>query len=132
MDEKGYFWVQVECRIGRYRDQVQAILDTGFSGLLCLPAHMLDWLRINAGEPEGEWLVELGDGSRVQSPFYIGSVKVAVVGQEALGHIYLLGNEPLVGLKALQGLSVVMTPEPKIFSLTQSLTLKAFLETLDP
>lgn len=132
VDERGHFRVQVEYRIGRYQEQVWAILDTGFSGTLCLPMYMLDTLRAIVGEPEGTSRMELTDGSMPQSPYYIGSVKVVPVGQETLGHIYLLGNEPIVGLKALQGLVIAMTPEPKIFSLTQSPTFEALLKTLDP
>lgn len=132
MDEKGYFRVQVEYRIGRYQEQVWAILDTGFSGALCLPINMLDTLRAKVGEPDGEKLVELADGSSVQVPFYIGFVKAAIVGRETLSHICLLGDEPIVGLKALQGLAIVVTPEPKILPLKQSLTLEALLKTFDP
>lgn len=132
MDERGHFWVQVEYRIGRYQERIWAILDTGFSGVLCLPMYMLDRLRAIVGEPEGTSRMELADGSVPQSPYYIGFVKVVAVGQETLGHIYLLGNQPIVGLKALQGLAIAVTPEPKIFSLTHSPTLEALLKTLDP
>lgn len=129
--EKG-LWVQVEYQIGRYRGQEWAAIDTDFSDGLCLPSSMLPKLREQVGEHDGTGLVELANGSKVKAPYYIGCVKVSKVGQEMPCHIYLLGNEPLVGLKALQGLAIVVAPEPKILPLTQSIAFGDFLKVLDP
>ena len=131
-DKEGYLLVQVEYRLGCYQKQDWAVLDTGFSGIFCLPSNMLNMLRAKVGGPDGEELVELANSSRVGVPYYIGSVKVAGADQETFGHIYLLGDKPIVGLKALQGLIIMVTAEPKIFPLMQLLTLEMLLKTLDP
>jgi len=98
----------VEFRIGSYRDQTCALVDTGFTGGLALPESMLSVLQGKVGPPDGEVVLELANGQKIFSPFYIGSVKLAKIGHEVLCHIYLLGNESLVGLKALQGLAIII------------------------
>jgi hypothetical protein len=67
------FLVKVEWRVGRYKEQLWAELDTGFSGELVLPATRLDELISRLGYPDGFSWVELADSSQMQAPYYIGS-----------------------------------------------------------
>lgn len=131
MEKRGLL-VQVGFRIGSYQSQELAIIDTGFSGGLVLPADRLFELRQKIGPPDGEELVELANGQLLRVPYYNGSVNLAGIGREILCHIYLLGNELLVGLKILQGLVIIIAPEPKVLSLSQSITFGDFVRSLDP
>jgi predicted aspartyl protease len=101
------FLVKVEWQVGRYKEQLWAELDTGFSGGLVLPATRLGELISRLGYPDGENQVELANGSPIRVPYYIGSVSPIGSGQHIPCHIYLVGHKALVGLKVLESLNIV-------------------------
>jgi hypothetical protein len=80
------FLVKVEWQVERYKEQLWAELDTGFSGGLVLPATRLGELISRLGYPDGENRVELANGSQMQAPYYIGSVSPIDSGQHIFCH----------------------------------------------
>jgi hypothetical protein len=80
------FLVKVEWQVGRYKEQLWAELDTGFSGGLVLPATRLGELISCLGYPDGFNRVELANGSQMQAPYYIGSVSPIDSGQHIFCH----------------------------------------------
>ncbi len=101
------FLVKVEWQVGRYKEQLWAQLDTGFSGALVLPITRLGELVSRLGNPNGFSWVELADGSQIRAPYYIGSVSVIGLGCHSPCHICLIGNKELVGLELLESLNIV-------------------------
>ena len=101
------FLVKVEWQVGRYKEQLWAELDTGFSGELVLPATRLGELISCLGNPDGFSWVELADSSQMQAPYYIGSISPIGSGRHIPCHIYLVGHKAIVGLKILESLNIV-------------------------
>jgi hypothetical protein len=105
--------VKVEWQVGRYKEQLWAELDTGFSGGLVLPATRLGELISRLGNPDGFSWVELADSSQMQAPYYIGSVSPIDSGQHIFCHkswaqgvvtfIRRQGNAPLTFCVKIKG-----------------------------
>ncbi len=101
------FLIKVEWQVGRYKEQLWAQLDTGFSGALVLPITRLGELTSRLGIHDGEKWFEMTDGSHVRAPYYIGSVSIIGLGCHSPCHICLMGNKELVGLELLESLNIV-------------------------
>ena len=68
-----YLPIRVEIR-GR-SDESYALIDTGYTGSLVIPAN---WLEYGVGLPDGRSRLQLGDNSIVPSaPAYLGTLEIA-------------------------------------------------------
>jgi clan AA aspartic protease len=92
---------------GRRQRQIEAVLDTGYTGSLTLPAAVVSALDLPF---RGRGSVLLGDGS--ESEFDIHEAIVAWAGKRRLVAIDVAETDPLLGIGLLLGkeLTVQVTP----------------------
>ena len=81
----------------------QAVLDTGFTGAVALPAP--DVQRLGLANPRIE-TVRFANGESDNCEVYFASVLWD--GEELAARVYAIGNEPLVGMHLLDGARVTM------------------------
>ncbi len=73
-------------------EEVTALLDTGFDGYVVVPPGLIT----NGKPPDSHIRWTLADGSSVQAPSYLGTVRIGdFAAIEAV--ITVLGDEPIVG-----------------------------------
>ena len=88
----------------RDKAAVDALLDTGFSGFLCLPTEKAVELGLML---KGRDIVEYADGTRKDEIYFEG--KVAFAGKTIVSEIYLTNSdEPLLGIKLLEGCQLLL------------------------
>lgn len=86
-------FIPVLIRVRDRTEELEALLDTGFSGHIVDPTGFLK----NGHRSDGSTIWSLADGSRVRAPYYLGSVSIGPFGPiDAL--ITELGDEPILGL----------------------------------
>ena len=81
----------------------QAVLDSGFTGAVALPAP--DVQRLGLANPRLE-SVRFGNGESDNCEVY--RARVLWDGEERTARVYAIGNEPLVGMALLRGSRVTM------------------------
>jgi predicted aspartyl protease len=87
-----YLSIRVTIR-GHSSDEQLALIDTGFSGYLAMPATFFNG---DLGLPDTRFEWELADGSTIDAPVYFGSVEI--IGLPAVrAAITVLGNEYILG-----------------------------------
>jgi len=86
------------------RQGIEAVIDTGFTGFLTLPAHMITALKLPL---VGERQATLADGSQIVLDMYLAWV-LWHEGQEREVLILQAEGGPLVGMELLYGNQVVM------------------------
>jgi clan AA aspartic protease len=79
------------------RLDVEFVVDTGFTGALAMPPHLL--ARVGA-TLEGIRLVQLADGSPLRVPFW--TVQVEWYGELRVVRATALDDEPLIGIGLLR------------------------------
>ncbi len=84
----------------------QAVLDTGFTGTVALPAP--DVQRLGLSSPQTEH-VRFANGESSNCDVYLANVLWN--GEEQVAQVYAIGNEPLVGMHLLDGSRVTMDVE---------------------
>ena len=73
----------------------EALMDTGYDGSLTLPAAIL-----GNRTPVDDWQIELADGSRIDVPFFYGTVEI--VGLAHVGVVLsVMGNEAILGRRVM-------------------------------
>jgi len=88
-----YPFLSVHVELRAHRGELLALLDTGFTGDLTVPAGFPDG---GLGSPDGYAPCELADGSIVHVPYYLGTVEiVGLPPSHAL--VLLLGTQYLLG-----------------------------------
>ena len=81
-----------------HTQKVEAIIDTGFTGVLTLPGNLIDRL----GLPRiGELPITLGDGNETDVGLYLGIVSWH--GEERIVQVLRTDGKPLVGMSLLYG-----------------------------
>ncbi len=81
----------------------QAILDTGFTGTVALPASDVQRLGLTNPRPE---MVRFANGESGNCDVYLADV--IWDGEERTTRVYAIGNEPLVGMYLLDGARVTI------------------------
>ena len=84
----------------------QAVLDTGFTGAVALPAP--DVQRLGLSSPQTEQ-VRFANGESDASDVYCANVLWD--GEEQVARVHAIGNDPLVGMALLDGSRVTMDVE---------------------
>ena len=73
----------------------EALLDTGYDGSLTLPASV-----VGGRPPIDDWQIELADGSRIDVPFYYGTIEI--IGLANVGVVIsVMGSEAIVGRRVM-------------------------------
>ena len=85
-----YLPIQVE--VAGQSLTVEALLDTGFDGDLVLPRSLLG----SSAPPDGRMDAVLADGSSVETPVYVGQVRLGTARMTNIA-VMALGEEPIVG-----------------------------------
>ncbi|MGI8980930.1 MAG: hypothetical protein ACR2FY_17015 [Pirellulaceae bacterium] len=92
---------------GGAEQPVEAVLDTGFTGELTLPASLIEGLGL---EFDGSRYAVLGDGSEILLDNYLGQImwhgrprRIAILESE---------GGPLVGMELLEGSDVALRVQP--------------------
>jgi clan AA aspartic protease len=95
--------------IGRYgvRAEVQATVDTGFTGSMCLP---LDVVRSLSAPFVGRGVAVLADGSTVETSYH--RAHVLWHGRERAVQVLVTEGGPLVGMTLLRGSVLTVTVSP--------------------
>ena len=81
----------------------QAVLDTGFTGTVALPAPDVQRLGLSSHQTEH---VRFANGESSNCDVYLANVLWN--GEEQVAQVYAIGNEPLVGMHLLDGSRVTM------------------------
>ena len=81
----------------------QAVLDTGFTGTVALPASDIQRLGLSSPQPER---VTFANGESGDCDVYLAGVLWD--GEERTAQIYAIGEDPLVGMALLRGARVTM------------------------
>jgi len=104
-----YVPVTVEIPELAVRLSVDALVDTGFTGEVVLPAG-----SVTAPASVLERLtLELADGSRITAPTYIGLVRIGDRSVDPV-RVYMLGDEPIIGLGVATQFRVVIDHDQSI------------------
>lgn len=84
-------------------EELEALLDTGFTGHLIVPAGFL-----HDGHPaDGSTILALADGRRIRAPSYHGTIQIGQAPPiEAL--ITELGDEPIVGRRVAGQFRIIL------------------------
>ena len=95
--------------IGRFgsRAEIQAAVDTGFTGSLCLP---LDIVRSLSVPFVGRGVAVLADGSTVETNYH--RARVLWHGRERAVQVLVTEGGPLVGMTLLHGSVLTVTVSP--------------------
>ncbi len=94
-----------------FSETTQATLDTGFTGSIALPLHMVDRLGL---EYVRDRAVTLADGSQRDTAIYRGSVMIGGDWQDV--EVHCSGHTALVGMRLMYGANISFdaVPEGKI------------------
>ena len=84
---------------GRRQSRIEAVLDTGFTGHLCLAARLQRRMLLRR---RGDVEMDLADGHRVKQPAYVGEVSFAGGRQTVLVTLTRLADS-LLGTSLLAG-----------------------------
>jgi predicted aspartyl protease len=81
-----------------------ALLDTGFTGSLAIPA---TW-RNRLGRPDGWGRWRLADGSIIHAPVYLGSVEIIGLPEVRAATIVVVGDEYILGRRILDRYEITL------------------------
>ena len=93
--------IEIESGAVEVRMEVEALLDSGFTGAVSVPLRVVEQLKL---EWSGEHSVILGDASEVGVDLYEGMVYFA--GRRYRCAVLATGDIPTVGMHLMQGLKV--------------------------
>lgn len=89
--------------LGRRKETIEAVIDTGFNGYLTLPGHLINRLELQMA---GNRRATLGDGNAVVLDAYFAKVSWQRGEKEVL--VLQADGGPLVGMSLLYGSRVVL------------------------
>jgi predicted aspartyl protease len=92
-----YPYLPVRFGIHDHVGEESALLDTGFTGSLAIPA---SW-RTRLGRPDGWGRWRLADGSIIHAPVYLGRVEIIGLPPVQPATIVVVGNEYILGRRVL-------------------------------
>jgi predicted aspartyl protease len=92
-----YPYVPVRFVINGHEHSESALVDTGFTGEIAIPASLLSE---DLGVAQGDVDVELANGSSVKAPLYAGTLEISQFPSFPVA-ITVLGNEYILGLGAI-------------------------------
>ena len=93
--------IEVESGTEDDRTELEALLDSGFTGAISVPLRTVEGLKL---EWSGEHSVTLGDASKVGVDLYEGIVLFA--GRRYRCAVLATGDVPTVGMHLMQGMKV--------------------------
>ncbi len=96
-------YVPVTISLRGQRDEVEALLDTGFDGGIVIPEGFIAGAR----PPDGYVTWRLADGSEVLAPVHLGEATVAGVILSPVV-VTVLGHEPIVGREVSDRFMIVL------------------------
>lgn len=104
IESRDYPFLPVQFSVRNLREDVPALVDTGFDGFLVLPEAYLP--RLGPPDLAGNWV--LADGSTIEAPEFRGTVKI--VGLESLvqAQITCFGLEAIVGRAVLDRFAITL------------------------
>lgn len=89
---KRFPYIPLQVQVRQRKEQIEALLDTGFDGDIAVPKDLLT----NGDTPDGYLPWQLADGSEIIAPAYIGKAKVGDLKSIPVV-VITLGDESLVG-----------------------------------
>lgn len=88
-----YPYLRVRFSIRGYEETAIALVDTGFTGALAIPATIFNG---KLGLPDARTVWELADQSKISAPVYMGSIEIIDFSPMS-GAITIVGNEYILG-----------------------------------
>ena len=98
-----YPYLQIRFGVQAHSDQDSALIDTGFTGHLVIPA---TW-ESRLGRPDGYSRWTLADGTSIHAPVYLGTVEVVGFSPTA-ATIIVLGDEYILGRRVLDRFEITL------------------------
>jgi predicted aspartyl protease len=96
-------YVPIRLHVRQQDIAVEALLDTGFDGDVAVPSALL----ADGQPPNGYLRWMLADGSRVLTPYYLGTVTLGPLGPFP-AVVTALGNESLLGQGLAQHVTIIL------------------------
>ena len=96
-------YVRARVQVRQWHADVEALLDTGFDGDVAIPPGFMP----DVGPPDGQSRWTLADGSRILTPYYVGTVHLASLGPFP-AIVIVVGDEPFVGAGAAQHVAILL------------------------
>lgn len=96
-------YLPIHLQLRRTRQDMEALLDTGFDGDVALPSELI----IDGDPPDGHQRWRLADGSTVRAPYYLGRLRVGSV-EIAPVVVTAMGDEAIVGTGILDEFTVIL------------------------
>jgi predicted aspartyl protease len=96
-------YVPITLSIHDHSEDVEALLDTGFTGFVIVPAGFVSDLA----SPDARLQYALADGSVVTAPAFRGAVKIGPFGPFRTV-ISVLGDEPIVGRALMDQFTITL------------------------
>ena len=94
---------------GAGNEDIPFVIDTGFTGALALPIHIISRLNLPPADDD-ETEVILADGSAETAGVYVASLLWH--GQPSEVEVFDLGSEPLAGMELLRGCNISIDAAP--------------------
>src|SRR5918999_3298766 len=100
-----YPYLSIIVEIRGQREEVLALIDTGYTGDLVVPAN---WQSRGLGLPDGRSTVEVGDGRTVYAPVYLGVLEI--IGFDPIPEVAItaLGDEYILGQRILDRFEITL------------------------
>ena len=98
-----YPYLQIRFGVQAHSDEDTALIDTGFTGHLAIPA---SW-EARLGRPDGYSRWRLADGSVVHAPVYLGRVEIVGL-SPTTATIVVVGDEYILGRRILDRFEITL------------------------
>ena len=98
-----YPYLQIRFGVQAHSDEGSALIDTGFTGHLVIPA---TW-EARLGRPDGYSRWTLADGTSVHAPIYLGSVEILGL-TPTIATIVVMGDEYILGRRILDRYEITL------------------------
>ena len=98
-----YPYLPIRFGVQDHSDEDSALIDTGFTGHLAIPA---SW-EARLGRPDGYSRWTLADGSFSHAPVYSGTVEIVGL-SSAAATIIVMGDEYILGLRILDRFEITL------------------------
>ncbi len=101
---EAYPYLQIRFGVQAHSDQDVALLDTGFTGHLAIPA---SWqARLGTPDAYSQWT--LADGSVFYAPLYLGRVEIVGLSPIPAANIVVVGDEYILGRRILDRYEITL------------------------
>ena len=99
-----YPYLQIQFGVQAHSDEDKALIDTGFTGYLAIPA---SW-QARLGRPDGFSRWTLADGSYIHAPVYLGRVEIVGLPPIPAATIVAVGDECVLGRRILDRFEITL------------------------